>query len=140
MAKKVKTIVKLQLQAGKATPAAPVGPSLGQHGVNLMEFCKQYNAMTEGKAGMIIPAAITIYEDKSFSLITKTPPASILVKNAAGITSGSKMSHKEKVGKINKSQLEEIAKIKLEDLNTDNLEMAMNIVRGTARSMGVEVQ
>jgi large subunit ribosomal protein L11 len=140
MAKKVKAVVKLQLEAGKATPAQPVGPALGQHGINLMEFCKQYNALTTDKAGSIIPVLVTVYEDKSFSLITKTPPASDLVKKAAGITSGSKMSHKEKVGKISLAQAQEIAKMKMDDLNTENLEMAMRIVKGTARSMGVEVE
>lgn len=140
MAKKIKALVKLQLEAGKATPAQPVGPALGQHGINLMEFCKQYNALTADKGGSIIPVLVTVYEDKSFSLVTKTPPASSLIKKAAGISSGSKMSHKEKVGKLSSTQVEEIATLKMEDLNTEDLSMAMRIVKGTARSMGIEVE
>lgn len=138
MAKKVKAQVKLQLPAGKATPAPPVGPALGQHGVNLMEFCKQYNAKTAKEQGMIIPVLITIFEDRSFTFVTKTPPASVLIKKELGLESGSKESNKVKVGKINKAQVEKIAKIKMPDLNAYNLDAAMRIIRGTARSMGVE--
>jgi len=138
MAKKVKAQVKLQLPAGKATPAPPVGPALGQHGVNLMEFCKQYNAKTAKEQGMIIPVLITIFEDRSFTFVTKTPPASVLIKKELGLESGSKEANKIKVGKITKAQVEKIAKIKLPDLNAYNLDAAMRIIRGTARSMGVE--
>jgi len=139
MAKKVKAQVKLQLAAGKATPAPPVGPALGQHGVNLMEFCKQYNAKTQKEQGMIIPVVITIFEDRSFTFVTKTPPASVLIKKELGLESGSKEANKIKVGKINKAQLEKIAKIKMPDLNAYNLDAAMRVIQGTARSMGVEM-
>jgi large subunit ribosomal protein L11 len=140
MAKKVKAIVKLQLPAGKASPAPPVGPALGQHGVNLMEFCKQYNAKTSHQQGMIIPVAITIFEDRSFTFETKTPPASDLIKKALGLGKGSSEPNKVKVGQLKREQVEEIAKTKMPDLNAYNLDAAMQIVRGTARSMGVEVQ
>ena len=139
MAKKVKAQVKLQLAAGKATPAPPVGPALGQHGVNLMEFCKQYNAKTQKEQGMIIPVVITIFEDRSFTFVTKTPPASVLIKKELGLESGSKEANKIKVGKINKAQLEKIAKIKMPDLNAYNLDAAIRVIQGTARSMGVEM-
>jgi large subunit ribosomal protein L11 len=140
MAKKVKAQVKLQLNAGKATPAPPVGPALGQHGVNLMEFCKQYNAKTAAQQGLVIPVVITIFEDRSFTFITKTPPASVLIKKALNLESGSKEPNKIKVGKLKKSQLEEIAKLKMPDLNANDLDAAKQIIRGTARSMGVEVE
>lgn len=139
MAKKVKAQVKLQLNAGKATPAPPVGPALGQHGVNLMEFCKQYNAKTSHQQGLVIPVLITVFEDRSFTFVTKTPPASVLIKKTLGLESGSKESNKIKVGKLTKAQVEEIAKTKMPDLNAYDLGAACNIIRGTARSMGVEV-
>lgn len=139
MAKKLKAIIKLQLSAGKASPAPPVGPALGQHGVNLMEFCKQYNAKTSHQQGLVIPVEISVYEDRSFTFITKTPPAAVLIKKALGLDKGSGEPHKTKVGKINRSQLEEIAKTKMPDLNANDLDAAVQIIRGTARSMGVEV-
>jgi len=139
MAKKITAQVKLQCPAGAANPAPPVGPALGQHGVNIMEFCKQFNARTQSQAGMIIPAIITIYQDRTFTFITKTPPASVLLKKAAGIEKGSGVPNKEKVGKVNKKQVEEIAKLKLPDLNCDSLESAVRIVAGTARSMGIDI-
>ena len=133
-------MVKLQIPAGKANPAPPVGPALGQHGVNIMEFCKQFNARTQKQEGMIIPAVITIFSDRSFTFITKSPPASDLLKKAAGIIKGSAMPHKEKVGKVTRAQLEEIAKTKMQDLNAVSVEGAMRIVEGTARSMGIQVE
>lgn len=139
MAKKVVTQIKLQCPAGKANPAPPVGPALGQHGVNIMEFCKQFNAATQKEAGMIIPCVITVYSDRSFTFILKTPPASILIMKAAKIEKGSGTTGKDKVGKLSKAQVEEIAKIKLPDLNCTTIEAAMKIVEGTARSMGVEI-
>ncbi|ACM22395.1 MULTISPECIES: 50S ribosomal protein L11 [Thermotoga] len=139
MAKKVAAQIKLQLPAGKATPAPPVGPALGQHGVNIMEFCKRFNAETADKAGMILPVVITVYEDKSFTFIIKTPPASFLLKKAAGIESGSSEPKRKIVGKVTRKQIEEIAKIKMPDLNANDLEAAMRIIEGTARSMGIEV-
>ncbi len=140
MAKKIKGYIKLQLQAGKASPAPPVGPALGQHGVNLMEFCKQYNAKTAGQPGMVIPVVITVYEDRSFSFVTKTPPAAELIKKAINLAKGSGEPNKVKVGKITKAQLEEIAKLKMKDLNAYKMQSAVNIIAGTARSMGVEVE
>jgi large subunit ribosomal protein L11 len=137
--KKVATIVKLQIPAGQATPAPPVGTALGPHGVNIMEFCKQYNAMTQQQAGTIIPVEVTIYEDRSFSLVTKTPPASILIKQKAGIEKGSGEPNRNKVGTISKAKVREIAEIKMPDLNANDVEAAMKIVEGTARSMGVTV-
>ncbi|MGC8545064.1 50S ribosomal protein L11 [Athalassotoga sp.] len=137
--KKLIRQVKLQIAAGKATPAPPVGPALGQHGVNIMAFCKQFNAETAKQAGMILPVIINVYEDRSFTFITKTPPASILIKKAAGIENGSGEPNKNKVGKITKAQLLEIAKVKMPDLNAQDLESAARIIAGTARSMGVEV-
>ena len=137
--KKATAFIKLQCPAGAANPAPPVGPALGQHGVNIMEFCKQFNAATQKQAGMIIPCVITVYSDRSFSFILKTPPASILLKKAAKLVSGSGKPGKEKVGKVTKAQVEEIAKIKLEDLNCVTVEAAMKLVAGTARSMGIEV-
>lgn len=139
MAKKPVAQIKLQCPAGAANPAPPVGPALGQHGVNIMEFCKRFNAATQKQAGMIIPCLITVYSDRSFSFILKTPPASILLIKAAGLEKGSKTAGKEKVGKVTKAQVEEIAKIKLPDLNCTSLQSAMNTVMGTARSMGLEV-
>ncbi|MCS6782741.1 MAG: 50S ribosomal protein L11 [Gloeomargarita sp. SKYBB_i_bin120] len=139
MAKKVTAVVKLALPAGKANPAPPVGPALGQHGVNIMMFCKEYNAKTADKVGMIIPAEITIYEDRSFTFVLKTPPASVLLAKAAGIEKGSGDPKGKKVGKITRAQLREIAQTKLPDLNTDDLEAAMRTVAGTARQMGITI-
>lgn len=141
MAKKVTSMVKLQIGAGKATPAPPVGPALGQHGVNIMEFCKAFNAKTSAKdqEGLIIPVVITIYSDRSFTFITKTPPASILLKRAAGIAKGSGVPNKNKVGKVTEKQVEEIAKSKMPDLNANDLSAAILTIKGTARSMGIEV-
>jgi large subunit ribosomal protein L11 len=132
--------VKLQIPAGKATPAPPIGPALGQYGVNIMEFCKSYNAQTSGQVGEIIPVEITIYEDRSFTFVLKTPPASELIKKALGIEKGSGEPNKNKVGKLTTAQLKEIAQKKLPDLNTDSLESAMRIIAGTARSMGVTIE
>ena len=139
MAKKISGYIKLQIPAGQANPAPPVGPALGQQGVNIMEFCKQYNAVTKDKAGRIIPVVITVYKDKSFSFITKSPPAAVLLKKAAGIASGSGEPNKTKVGKVTKAQLLEIVEAKKEDLNARDPEMAANMIAGTARSMGLEV-
>jgi large subunit ribosomal protein L11 len=139
MAKQVTGMVKLQIPAGKANPAPPVGPALGQHGVNIMEFCKSFNAKTQNQEGSIVPVVITIYQDRSFTFITKTPPASDLLKKAAGIIKGSGLPNKDKVGKITRSKLEEIAKQKMEDLNAVDLKGAIEIISGTARSMGVEI-
>ena len=139
MAKKVQAIVKLQLPAGKANPSPPVGPALGQHGVNIMEFCKGFNAQTASQEGLILPAVVTIYADRSFSFVVKTPPASILLKRAAGIAKASANPLRDKIGKVSRAQVREIAQTKLPDLNTDNLDQAMRVVEGTARSMGIEV-
>lgn len=139
MAKKVKTIIKLNLPAGEATPAPPVGPALGQHGVPIMDFIKEYNARTAKMKGQIIPAVITVYEDRSFTFITKLPPVSAMIKKKLGIQKGSGKPNTEKVGKLTKKQVEEIAKEKMADLNTTSLEAAMKIVEGTARSMGIEI-
>ncbi|RKD30936.1 50S ribosomal protein L11 [Thermohalobacter berrensis] len=140
MAKKVVAVVKLQIPAGKATPAPPVGTALGPHGVNIMEFCKQFNAKTADQAGMIIPVELTVYQDRSFSFITKTPPAAVLLKKAAGIDKGSGEPNKTKVAKVSKDKIKEIAEVKLKDLNTNDIEAAMRMVAGTARSMGIEVE
>jgi large subunit ribosomal protein L11 len=140
MAKKVKAIVKLQVPAGKANPAPPVGPALGQYGVNIMEFCKQYNARTADQVGMIIPAEITVFEDRSFTFITKTPPASTLLLKAAGVEKGSGEPHITKVAKVSKKQVEDIAKVKMPDLNANDVPAAMKIIEGTARSMGIVVE
>ena len=139
MAKKETAKIKLQLNAGKANPSPPVGPALSQHGVNIMEFCKAFNAATAKEEGMVIPVIITVYSDRSFSFIQKTPPASVLLKQMAQVAKGAKEASREKVGQITKSQLEEIAKQKMPDLNTTNLEMAMHSIAGTARSMGIEI-
>ncbi len=139
MAKKVIGQVKLQIPAGQATPSPPVGPALGQHGVNIMEFCKVFNARTQNQAGTIIPVVITIFADRSFTFITKTPPAAILLKQAAKLAKGSTEPGRIKVGKVTRAQVEEIARLKFEDLNANDIEMAMNIIAGTARSMGLEV-
>jgi large subunit ribosomal protein L11 len=138
--KKVAGLIKLQIQAGAATPAPPVGPALGQHGVNIMEFVKAYNAATEAQRGNVIPVEITVYEDRSFTFITKTPPAAELIKKAAGQSKGSGVPHKEKVGKLTKDQVREIAQTKLPDLNANDIDAAMKIVEGTARSMGVTTE
>jgi len=139
MAKRVKAIVKLQLPAGKATPAPPVGPALGQHGVNIMGFVKEYNERTASKIGSVVPVEITVYEDRSFVFVLKTPPASELIKKAAGLSSGSKNPLANKVGKISKDKVREIAEQKMPDLNATSIEMAMRTIEGTARSMGVEI-
>jgi large subunit ribosomal protein L11 len=139
MAKKVIGLVKLQIPAGQATPSPPVGPALGQHGVNIMEFCKAFNARTQADAGTIIPVVITIYGDRSFTFITKTPPAAVLLKQAAQLAKGSMEPGKENVGKVTKAQVEEIARTKMEDLNANDLAAASRIIAGTARSMGLEI-
>lgn len=139
MAKKVVAIIKLALPAGKATPAPPVGPALGQHGANIAAFCKEYNAQTADKGDLIIPVEISVYEDRSYSFILKTPPASVLLIKAANLTKGAAEPNKVKVGSITQTQLEEIAKIKLPDLNTNNINSAMRVVAGTARNMGISV-
>jgi large subunit ribosomal protein L11 len=140
MAKKVTGQIKLQIPAGQANPAPPVGPALGQHGVNIMGFCKEFNAATREQAGMIIPVVITVYQDKSFTFITKSPPASALLKKAAGIASGSKVPNKDKVGKVTRQQVMEIVKTKRKDINATSDEAAFRLICGTARSMGIEVQ
>ena len=140
MAKKIKAVVKLQIQAGQATPAPPVGPSLAPHGLNLGEFCQKFNDATKNQAGFTIPAEITIYEDRTYEFKLKTPPASELLKKAAGIEKGSGMPNKTKVGKVSKSQIREIAEKKMADLNTDDTEAAMKIIEGTAKNMGIEVE
>jgi large subunit ribosomal protein L11 len=139
MAKKITGQIKLQIAAGAANPAPPVGPALGQHGVNIMAFCKEFNAKTKEEAGMVIPVVITVYQDKSFTFITKSPPASILLKKAAGITAGSKEPNKDKVGKVTRKQVLDIVKLKMKDLNANSEEAGFRIVAGTARSMGIEV-
>lgn len=139
MAKKVTGQIKLQIPAGQANPAPPVGPALGQQGVNIMAFCKEFNAATKDQAGMIIPVVITVYQDKSFTFITKSPPAAILLKKAAGVASGAKTPNKEKVGKVTKKQVMEIVKLKFKDMNAGSEEAAFRIVAGTARSMGIDI-
>jgi large subunit ribosomal protein L11 len=138
--KRVSALIKLQINAGQATPAPPIGPALGQHGVNIMEFCKAYNAQTESQRGSVIPVEITVYEDRSFTFVTKTPPASELIKKAAGVPKGSGEPHKTKVGKLTSAQVREIAESKLEDLNASDLDAASKIIAGTARSMGITVE
>ena len=139
MAKKVKAVIKLYCPAGSANPAPPVGPALGQHGLNIMDFCKQFNAKTQGQDGMTLPVVITAYEDRTFTFIIKTPPCSILLKKACGVAKASGVPNKEKVGKVTLDQVKEIANMKLKDLNTTDINKAINIVKGTARSMGIEV-
>ncbi len=138
--KKLAAIIKLQIKAGMANPAPPVGPALGQHGVNIMEFCKQYNAATEAQRGQIVPVEISVFEDRSFTFVTKTPPAARLILKAAGLDKGSAVPHKTKVGTLTQEQVREIAQLKLEDLNANDLDAAAKIIAGTARSMGVTVQ
>jgi large subunit ribosomal protein L11 len=138
--KKVSAVIKLQIKAGQATPAPPIGPALGQHGVNIMEFCKAYNAQTESQRGNVIPVEITVYEDRSFTFVTKTPPAAELIKKAAGVPKGSGEPHKTKVGRLTADQVREIAQTKLEDLNAKDVEQASKIIAGTARSMGITVE
>jgi len=137
---KVAALIKLQINAGQATPAPPIGPALGQHGVNIMEFCKAYNAQTEGQRGSVIPVEITVYEDRSFTFITKTPPAAELIKKAAGVPKGSGEPHKTKVGRLTAAQVRDIAQTKFEDLNANDLDQASKIIAGTARSMGITVE
>ena len=139
MAKKVLTQIKLQITAGQANPAPPVGPALGQHGVNIMEFCKAFNAATQAQVGTVTPVVITVYQDRTFSFITKTPPASVLIAKAAGVPKGSGVPNRTKVGKVTRQQVEEIAKLKMPDLNASTLDSAVSMVMGTARSMGIEV-
>ncbi|MBM6620233.1 50S ribosomal protein L11 [Micrococcaceae bacterium RIT802] len=138
--KKVTGLIKLQIQAGAANPAPPIGPALGQHGVNIMEFCKAYNAATESQRGNVVPVEITVYEDRSFTFITKTPPAAELIKKAAGVAKGSATPHTDKVAKLSRAQVEEIATTKMEDLNANDIQAAAKIIAGTARSMGITVE
>jgi large subunit ribosomal protein L11 len=140
MAKKVVTVIKLQIPGGQANPAPPVGPALGQHGLNIMDFCKAFNAQTQQDTGRIIPVEITVFEDRSFSFITKTPPAAVLIKEALRLEKGSSEPNRSKVGRLTREQLRQIAETKLKDLNANDVEAAMNIIAGTARSMGVEVE
>ena len=139
MAKKVTGSIKLAIAAGQANPAPPVGPALGQHGVNIMAFCKEFNAVTAKDAGLVIPVVITVYADKSFTFITKTPPAAVLLKRAAGIAKGSGVPNREKVGKVTRAQCTDIAKLKIKDMNTEDIERATRMIEGTARNMGIEV-
>jgi len=140
MAKKVLTLIKLQIQAGNANPAPPVGPALGQHGVNIMDFCKAFNAQTQSEGGTIIPVEITVYEDRSFTFITKTPPAAVLIKEALNLEKGSAEPNRDKVGRLRREQVRQIAETKMPDLNARDIEAAMEVIAGTARSMGVEVE
>jgi len=140
MAKKLKTIIKLQIPAGKANPAPPIGPALGQHGINIMEFCKQYNAQTQDKGDTVIPVEISIFEDRSFTFVLKTPPAAVLLKKAANIEKGSGEPNRNKVGTVSKEKIKEIAQIKMPDLNANSIEAAMKIIEGTARNMGITVK
>ena len=140
MAKEITGYIKLQIPAGAANPAPPVGPALGQHGVNIMEFCKAYNAATQSQAGMVIPVVITVYSDRSFSFITKSPPAAVLLKKAAGLAKGSGVPNRDKVGKVTRAQIEEIVEVKKDDLNAHDMDAAVRIIAGTARSMGIEVE
>jgi large subunit ribosomal protein L11 len=140
MAKEITGLIKLQIPAGQANPAPPVGPALGQHGVNIMEFCKAYNAATQSQAGMVIPVVITVYKDRSFSFIKKSPPAAVLLKKAAGLAKGSGVPNRDKVGTVTRAQLEEIVEAKKADLNANDIDAAVRIIAGTARSMGIEVE
>lgn len=140
MAKKIMTTIKLQIPAGQASPTPPVGPALGQHGVNIMEFCQAFNAQTKDKQGLIVPAVITVFTDRSFSFITKSPPAAVLLKRAAGLEKGSPESNRTKVGSVNRDQVREIAEMKMEDLNASSLETAVRMIEGTARSAGITVE
>ena len=140
MAKQITGYIKLQIPAGQANPAPPVGPALGQHGVNIMEFCKAYNAATQSQVGLVIPVVITVYADRSFSFITKSPPAAVLLKKAASIAKGSGVPNRDKVGKVTRAQIEEIVEVKKDDLNASDLDAAVRIIEGTARSMGIEVE
>ena len=140
MAKKVRAVVRIQLQAGKATPAPPVGPALGQHAINIMQFCKEYNEKTANQTGQIVPAEVTIFEDRSFTFVLKTPPASDLLRKAAGIDSGSRAQKREKVGSISRGQLRDIATLKMKDLNAASIDAAERMIEGSARSMGVEIK
>lgn len=140
MAKKVIQVIKLQIPAGKATPAPPVGPALGQHGVNIMSFCKEFNEKTSGQAGMLIPVEISVYEDRSFSFITKTPPAAVLLKQAAGIETASGEPNQKKVATVKRNKVKEIAELKMQDLNANDIEAAMKMIEGTARSMGIIIE
>ncbi|WP_372808054.1 50S ribosomal protein L11 [Pontiella sp.] len=140
MAKEITGYIKLQIPAGAANPAPPVGPALGQKGVNIMEFCKAYNAATQSQAGMVVPVVITVYSDRSFTFVTKSPPASVLLKKAAGLAKGSSVPNRDKVGKVTRAQLEEIVETKKDDLNASSLDAAVRIIEGTARSMGIEVE
>lgn len=140
MAKEITGYIKLQIPAGGANPAPPVGPALGQHGVNIMEFCKAYNAATQSQAGLVIPVVITVYNDRSFSFVTKSPPAAVLLKKAAGLAKGSGVPNRDKVGKVTRAQIEEIVEVKKADLNAHDMDAAVRIIEGTARSMGIEVE
>ena len=140
MAKKIRAVITLQIEAGKANPAPPVGPALGQHGINIMGFCKEYNEKTSSQAGMVIPAEITVFEDRSFSFILKTPPASDLLKKAAGLEKGSRAQKRERVATISRDEVKKIAETKMKDLNANDIDAAMRMVEGTARSMGIDVQ
>jgi large subunit ribosomal protein L11 len=140
MAKKVLTLIKLQIPGGQANPAPPVGPALGQHGVNIMEFCKTFNAQTQDQLGRITPVEITVFEDRSFTFVTKTPPAAVLIKEALGVEKGSSEPNRDKIGTLTRDQVRQIAETKLEDLNANDVEQAMKVIEGTARSMGVEVE
>ncbi|MDP3804516.1 MAG: 50S ribosomal protein L11 [Candidatus Omnitrophota bacterium] len=140
MAKKVKAVIRLYCPAGAATPAPPVGPALGQHGLNIMEFCRSFNDKSKGQEGLTLPVVITAYEDRTFTFIIKTPPCSILLKRACGVAKASGVPNKEKIGKVTLDQVKEIAKMKLKDLNTQDLDKAVNIIKGTARSMGIDVE
>ena len=140
MAKKIKTTIKLYCPAGSANPAQPIGPALGQHGLNIMEFCKQFNAKTQGQDGLTLPVVITAYEDRTFTFIIKSPPCSVLLKRACGVAKASGTPNKEKVGKVTLDQVKEIANLKMKDLNAPNMEKAINIIKGTARSMGIDVE
>jgi large subunit ribosomal protein L11 len=140
MAKKIKTIIKLQIPAGKANPAPPIGPALGQHGINIMEFCKQYNAKTQDKGDTVIPVEISIFEDRTFTFVLKTPPAAVLIKKAANVEKGSGEPNRNKVGTVTKEKIREIAEIKMPDLNANSVEAAMRIIEGTARNMGITVK